>query len=268
MTRSQVTASTTAGRADATVLAVVRTADVLTYLARSPSRLVGVTEIAGAVGTSKAVVFRILTSLLDRGYVGYDEGTRRYFLGPQSLLLGLAAVERHDMRSLAHELLAEMSAATSETTTLSIRSGWERIYIDQVTPDRDIKMVVPIGRPFPLHAGSSSKAFLAFLPPAEQDRYFLEVRSRERLTPRTAVDESALRAEVALIRSRGFASSRGERQADAASVAAPVLDGGGGPAAVISVCGPIERFDLCAEHAVTLLLEATRLLSRQLAYTG
>jgi hypothetical protein len=57
-------------RSDSTLLSVVRTADVLSYMARSPLRLVGVTDIAAAVGTSKVVVFRILTSLLERGYVG------------------------------------------------------------------------------------------------------------------------------------------------------------------------------------------------------
>lgn len=255
-------------RSEATVLSVIRTADVLSYIARSPSRLVGVTDIAAAVGTSKAVVFRILTSLLERGYVGYDRSTRRYFLGPQALLLGVAALERSDLRSLAHEPLAGLSRATSETATLSVRNGWERIYIDQVTPDRDVKMVVPIGRPFPLHAGSSSKAFLAFLPPAEQDRYFREVRHREQLTDRTLTSEPDLRQELEEVRARGFASSRGERQADAASVAAPVMDRDGLPAGVISVCGPIERFGPCADQAATLLLEATRLLSRQFASTG
>lgn len=255
-------------RAEATVLAVVRTADVLTYMARSPSRLAGVTDIATAIGTSKAVVFRILSSLLDRDYVGYDQATRRYFLGPQALLVGLAALQRHDLRSLAHGPLVDISRATSETATLSVRNGWERIYVDQVTPDRDIKMVVPIGRPFPLHAGSSSKAFLAFLPPAEQDRYFREVRARDRLTPRTLVDEQAVRQELAAIRARGFAASQGERQVDAASIAAPVIDQAGLPAAVVSVCGPIDRFGPRAGEAVSLLLEATDLLSRQLAYTG
>lgn len=57
-------------RSEATVLSVVRTADVLSYEPLSPSQLVGMTDIAAAVGTSKAVVFRILTSLLERGYVG------------------------------------------------------------------------------------------------------------------------------------------------------------------------------------------------------
>ena len=261
-------AGSAAPRPESTVLAVVRTADVLTYMARSPSRLAGVTDIAAGIGTSKAVVFRILSSLLDRDYVGYDQATRRYFLGPQALLVGLAALQRHDLRSLAHGPLADISRATSETATLSVRNGWERIYVDQVTPDRDIKMVVPIGRPFPLHAGSSSKAFLAFLPPAEQDRYFREVRSRDRLTPRTLVDELPLREELAAIRARGFAASQGERQADAASIAAPVVDEAGLPAAVVSVCGPIHRFGPRAAEAVSLLLDATDLLSRQLAYTG
>jgi Transcriptional regulator len=227
-----------------------------------------VTEIAAALGTSKAVVFRILSSLRARGYVDYDQHARRYFLGHQALLLGLAALQRHDLRSLAHELLIDISATTSETATLSIRNGWERIYIDQVTPDRDIKMVVPLGRPFPLHAGSSSKAFLAFLPTAEQDRFFVEIGDRVPLTAHTLVDEPALRRELRAIRERGFAASRGERQPDAASVAAPVLDRAGQPVAVISVCGPINRFAQCADAAVARLLRATELASQRLASTG
>ena len=39
--------------------------------------------------------------------------------------------------------------------------GVERIYVDQVTPSREVKMTVQVGASFPLHAGSSSKAFLA-----------------------------------------------------------------------------------------------------------
>jgi DNA-binding IclR family transcriptional regulator len=72
-----------------------------------------------------------------------------------------------------------------------------------------------------------------------------------------------LRSELEEIRAAGFASSWGERQQGAASVAAPVFDAGGAPAAVISVCGPIERFEARRENAIRLLLEETRLLSGQ-----
>jgi IclR family transcriptional regulator, acetate operon repressor len=236
---------------------------VLSYLAEAPPRPVGVTEIAGALGLSKAVVFRILASLRDRGYVEFHSRTRRYLLGPRSLALGMAYLERADVRQPVHDALVTLSARSHETATLSFRTGWQRIYVDQVLPADDIKMVVPIGRLFPLHAGASSKAFLAFLPEDERERFFAENRRLPALTDRTVVNPRALRAELEQIRADGFAASRGERQPGAASVAAPVLDSQGHPAAVISVCGPLERFEARRDEATELLLAETARLSRQ-----
>ena len=64
----------------APVTGVLRTADVLSYLAQTPGRPAGVTEIATELGLSKAVVFRILVSLQNRGYVESDAASRRYLL--------------------------------------------------------------------------------------------------------------------------------------------------------------------------------------------
>ncbi|HZE04047.1 MAG TPA: helix-turn-helix domain-containing protein, partial [Solirubrobacteraceae bacterium] len=117
-----------------TVAAVVRTADVLTFLAQAPPRPVGVTEIANGLGLSKAVVFRILASLQDRGYVEFDARSRRYLLGPKSLALGMAYLERTETRRSVHDALVTLSARTEETATLSLRTGWQRMYVDQVLP--------------------------------------------------------------------------------------------------------------------------------------
>ena len=228
-----------------------------------PPRPIGVTEIATGLGLSKAVVYRILASLQDRGYVEFDAATRRYLLGPKCLALGTAYQERTDTRRSVHDALVTLSARSEETATLSLRTGWERMYVDQILPPDDIKMVVPIGRLFPLHAGASSKAFLAFLPEAARERFFAEHPRLPRLTDHTVTDPGALRAELEEIRGAGFASSRGERQHGAASVAAPILGVGGTPTAVISVCGPIERFESRREDAARMLLEETTLLSQQ-----
>ena len=251
------------GASAGTVTAVVRTADVLTFLAQAPPRPVGVTEIANGLGLSKAVVFRILASLQDRGYVEFDEQSRRYLLGPKCLALGMAYLERTDTRRSVHDALVTLSARSEETATMSLRTGWERMYVDQILPPDDIKMVVPIGRLFPLHAGASSKAFLAFLPEAERERFFAAHARLPALTERTVIDADTLRAELQEIRAAGYATSLGERQQGAASVAAPILDRSGTPAAVISVCGPIERFEARREDAARMLLEETTALSQQ-----
>lgn len=248
-----------------TITTVDRATEVLTLFTRKPQPTLGVTEIANELGLSKAAVHRLLTTLAAKGYIRVDPESRRYALGPTVLSLGLAYLERIDIRRLALPVMRELSAATNETSTLSIRSGWTRVYVDQVTPPREVKMSVQLGQPFPLHAGSSSKAFLAYLDKEEQESY-LTGGPLERLTDATIVEVAALRAELAEIRQFGFARSFGERQAGAASVAAPARDHRGYPVASISVCGPIERFRDHIDTAAELLLAATADLSRQLGH--
>jgi DNA-binding IclR family transcriptional regulator len=253
------------GVAAQTVATVERAADVLLHFARATSPTLGVTEIADDLGMSKAAVHRILASLRSRGLIAVDPETRRYTLGPMAMALGLAYLDRLDVRALAAPELGALSRATEETATLSIRTGDTRVYVDQVTPSREVIMSVSVGVPFPLHAGGSSKAFLAFLPEDEIEDYLS--RPLAALTPATVTDRRKLRRELAAIRRRGWAQSVAERQPGAASVAAPVLDHSGRPVAVISVCGPAERFAAEVDRCVERLLATTERLSARMGHT-
>lgn len=247
-----------------TVATVERAADVLLHFARSTSPTLGVTEIAEDLGLSKAAVHRILASLRGRGLIDLDETTRRYSLGPMAMTLGLSYLARVDVRRLAAPELRVLSAETNETATLSLRTGDTRVYVDQITPPREVIMSVSIGVPFPLHAGASSRAFLAFLPEEQVEAYLS--RTLAPVTSRTLTDVDRLQETLAAVRRRGWAQSSGERQSGAASVAAPVFDHLGQPAAVISVCGPAERFDVEAESCAEHLLAVTARLSRKMGY--
>ena len=88
------------------------------------------------------------------------------------------------------------------------------------------------------------------------------------VTEKTITNSDQLRSELAEIRQRGFASSFGERQAGAASIAAPVFDHTGAPAAVISICGPADRFKDEIDDCVPLLLAATARVSRRLGFSA
>lgn len=249
-----------------TIVAIERAADVLALFADADESTLGVTEIASALGLSKAVVYRILSSFRVKGFVDLDDASRRYSLGPRALDLGMAYMNRTQIRSLARPEMERLCRETGETATLSLRTGWTRVYVDQVTPDRDIKMEVRLGQHAPLHAGGSSKAFLAFLDPTEQEEYL--ARPLERVTPRTITASRALRKELKEIRERGYAMSFGERMEGAGSVAAPVLGYDARPVAVMSVCGPVERFRDEAEDAAARLVDVTSALSRQMGRRG
>ena len=246
---------------------VERALDVLRCFGRSGQMTLGVTEIADELGLSKAVVHRTLSAFRSRGFLEIEESTHRYRLGPEIVLLGLRYLDQIDVRSLGRQTLNDLVAATNETATLSVRVGQTRVYIDQVTPNRDVKMVVQLGEPFPLHAGASSKALLAFLPEDYREEY-LAAGSLSAMTPHTITDPGRLREELEAIRAAGFAVSFSERDASAGSVAAPVFGHEGAPLGVISVSGPVERFRAEAQSASKALLAAVNDLSRRLGYRG
>jgi DNA-binding IclR family transcriptional regulator len=126
-------------------------------------------------------------------------------------------------------------------------------------------MVIQLGGAYPLHAGASSKALLASLPPEEIQTFFATQRL-DPVTDRTITDPDALAGELELIRARGYAVSSGERQAGAASVAAPVLGRGGHLLAVISVCGPQDRFEPLTGRYAEMLLAAIVELSATIGH--
>ena len=251
----------------ATIATVERAADVLLHFVAASKPTLGVTEIAEELGLSKAAVHRVLASLRSRDLIELDEETRRYSLGLAAMKLGLTYLDRIDVRRVAHPFLMELSERTNETATLSIRAGSRRIYVDQITPPREVIMSISLGTPYPLHAGASSRAFLAYLTDRELADYLQDV-PLESLTPGTITDAEALRADLAQVRSQGYARSTAERKSGAASVAAPVFGHEGKPVAVISVCGPLERFSAEFDNCRDTLLEITRRLSEKCGWIG
>jgi IclR family acetate operon transcriptional repressor len=247
------------------IAAVERAMDVLLLFGRTSRPDLGITEIATELGITKAAVHRILTALRSRELITLDTATRRYALGHAAIGLGRAYLARTDVRAMAAPELRELSRLTGETATLSIRRGDTRMYLDQVVPNQELRMEVSLGIPYPLHAGSSSKAFLAFLDESEVDGY-LRRHPLKALTDKTITTKTALRKELAAVRKRGYAISYGERQEGAASIAAPILDHDGHVIATVSVSGPITRFKPRLTESAPHLLEAAARVSAQLGY--
>ncbi|WP_216893900.1 IclR family transcriptional regulator [Nocardia alni] len=246
--------------------AAARVADVLLLFTDGPSRL-GVSGIARDLGLSKAVVHRILQSLATRGMVVLDPESRQYRLGPAATALGARAFRESDLRASALDLLRALRDETGETATLTALVPDGRIYLDQVEGTHEIKMTVELGRRFPLHAGSSGKCMLAFLP--EETRRRTLAGPLTALTSNTVTDPDDLEAELTLVRELGFARSGGERQADAGSVAAPVFGMTGEVIGSISVCGPRYRVtEEFVEKIAPQLVDTAEHISRRMGHRG
>ena len=245
-----------------------RALQVVYAVAASREPDVGVSELARSLGLSKAVVHRIVRSLVAGGFFSFDERTRRYRLGPSAVSVGLAALAQMEVPKVAQPHLERLVGLTKETATLSGRYGYERMYLMQVPSPQEIRMSVQLGVLYPLYAGGSSKAILAALDPDDIRRY-LQSAKLTALTGATIHDAATLAAELEVIRQRGYSISFGERQGDAASVAAPIFDATGRVYGSTSVCGPISRLGPeMIETFGPLVRDVAGDISRELGYLG
>jgi len=242
--------------------AVSRALEVLDILAKYEEPTIGVSQLARLTGMSRAGAYRMLMSLRAGGFVEYHPDTARYGLGVGALRIGNAYQRRNGLVQIASGALRRLAEASGETSTVSARRQRHRVYLDQIVPPNELNVTIRIGVPFPLHAGASSKAILAFLAEDEIAAYL--AADLEPVTPQTIVDAGALRAQLADIRRQGFAMSEQERQIGAASVAAPILARGGVVIGALSVTGPVSRMgkDKPGEVARQVVAEARELSAK------
>ncbi len=196
-----------------------------------------VAGLALRCGLNRATAWRLLGTLEAHGLVDRDPATQRYSVGfAVSRLAASAGVDGLVRR--AHPVLVRLSERTGETADLAVARPLGLTYVDEVAPP-SVLAANWLGRQVPLHATSSGKALLAWLPDAEVSA-LLEQRLT-RYTPSTLTSLKALRLDLAQTRERGYGFCVGELEPTLNGVSAPVLDGAGRPVAVLSVWGPHDR---------------------------
>jgi IclR family acetate operon transcriptional repressor len=243
------------------VEATVRAVAILDALAEGGE--LGTTDLARRTEITASTVSRQLGTLVRLGLVEHIPSTGRYRLGIRVLGLANAVLGRLNLRDLARPHLEELVHAVGETATLSIPGDGDAITVDFVPTDRYLQGVTRLGRPSVGHASSAGKVLLAFgdvpLPRGRLMAY----------TPRTITDAAALAAEVARVRSDGFAEAVEEREVGLSAIAAPVWGAGRTLAAIVALQGPSSRFDDEARRtAVPLLLTCTGRISAALGWSG
>jgi IclR family acetate operon transcriptional repressor len=243
------------------VAAVERAFVVLDALADGGE--LGTNEIARRTGINASTVSRLLATLASARFVEHVPESGRYRLSLRLIELGNAVLGRLDLRALARRHLQALVQETGETATLSAPGEHDAITVDFAHSSSVVQSVAQLGRPSVGHATAAGKVMLAFGEvelPAEPFTAF---------TPRTITTRSALVAELELVRKRGFAAAREEREEGLAAIAAPVRDSSGELAGIIGVQGPASRFDARAgEAAVTRLLDHAVALSVELGWQG
>lgn len=212
----------------------------------------------------KSSLHELLTVLVERGYVAYEEASHLYTLGVRIWENGQAYLRHHELVGEAHVVMQGIVDVLNETVQLSVLDGIENVYLDKIDCSHPLRLQSEVGGRLPAHATGLGKVLLAHLAPEECTARFAG-RTLARYTPRTVSDLETLRSELSMVRVRGFAVDDQEYTPGLRCIAVPIHDAYGRVGAAMSVSLPVSRASIeqCAV-ALGRLAAASVELSRRL----
>jgi DNA-binding IclR family transcriptional regulator len=229
--------------APGSVRALDRGLTVLDLLASSTEGL-SAPELAERAQLSRATVYRLLTTLVARGYVATAAGTSRYWVGPAVDRWVLGHESRLTLSNLARPEMEHLAERTRESVGIHIRDGHRRIAIRKVEPpDQALRYVVPVGSPRAVVGGATGAVLL--LDHSRDDVADMLARcAADPRLDRSRLDADELWRRIEAARVDGFCQIVSETVEGIASVAAPVRISSGRIVAALVVSGPVPRFGI------------------------
>ncbi|PKU23684.1 IclR family transcriptional regulator [Telmatospirillum siberiense] len=186
--------------------------------------------LAKKTGLYKSMILRMAASLETCGFLWRDDNGL-FRLGPELWRLGSLYRRGFDLGRHIRPALRHLVEATSESASFYILEGDHRLCLYRENSPRAIRHHIDEGVRFPLDRGAGGQVLAAFSTPDDP--------------------------KAADIRAQGYYVSLGERDADVAAAAVPLIDAGGHLRGALSVSGLLSRFDDDARKNAIALLKKT-----------
>jgi len=228
---------------------------LLLMFGRSPT--VRLSDARAELGVAQSTAHRLMAMLVYYGFVRQDPASRAYVAGQALVDVGLSVVRSMDIRSVARDLLEELSATSQETVHLAQLEGTDVRFLDAVECDRALRVTARTGRLLPAYATSIGKALLAQLDTEALHGLHPSEEFTELPTEKTLRTRTALEAELVAVRRRGYATNTSESEDGIGSVGVAVVHPTRGPVAALSVAAPVHRIPAATAREFAKLLQET-----------
>ena len=211
-------------------------------------------ELSEASGLARSTTSRLLAALESNRLLERCS-TGSYIGGPLFVLYAARHDRNAEMARLARPMLEAIGESTGETVHLAVANGGQVAHIAQVDATYLLGARDWTDVEVPAHCSALGKVLLAW------DVLELPAGRLESITHRTLTSRADLEADLALVRSRGFAVTRDELEIGLAGVAAPVFGADRAVVATVGISGPTARLEDRVDHLGRLLKDQTEALS-------
>ena len=197
-----------------------------------------VVDLCRAAGLKRATVYRLLTTLVDSGYVS-AHGRFRYIAGPR-LAEHAQRVVPSDFAGRLQPVLARVSAACGDAAFAIMREGPASHCIARQVGTHPVQvLVIQVGTRQPLGVGAAGLALLAALP--DEDVAAAIAANSPALGRYGSMTPDRMEIMVRATRERGWSVIGNHATHGVLAVGMAVRGSDGAPVAAISVASTIDR---------------------------
>ncbi len=225
-------------------------------------------ELCTELRLHKSTVHRLMMVLEQHRLVVKNPETGRYRLGLKLFELGSKALDGIDLRGRARPYLDRLQQRFGETVFFCILDDGQVFYVEKVESQQSVRTACTVGSRAPAYCTAVGKAMLAELSDAEVST-IVRRWGLKAVTPNTITTAAALKSELRIVRSRGYAIDDEEKEQGLRCVSAAVRGHSGKLFAAMSISGP--AFRMTKERIPEVgqaVMRAANELSAELGYEG
>lgn len=206
-------------------------------------RPVRFSELLARSELPKATLYRLVQSLTGLGMLRYDEDRQTYAPGLRLVRLAHAAWRQSSLAPIARPFLDRLARDVGETVHLAQMDAGQVLYVDKRNAAEPVEMFSQAGKIGPGYCTGVGKAMMAFLEPEAQQRAVGQ-QAYYAHTAHTITEPEAMLAELALIRTAGFAFDREEHEPGIICIARPIIGSNNRMIGAVSVTTTTNRKSL------------------------
>ena len=217
-----------------------RALDILEVFLEIEDDNIRLSELARLSGLNRATVNRIVSDLVDRGYLNQPKPRGRYYLGTKFIRFNHLIMQKRKLEQVAPPHLTKLAESVEDCVLLTVLDGEQTLVTDVIGSQHLLRIALEVGVRIPLYCTGQGKAILAGMTEAELDQYLSKV-TLKRLTEYPITDPNELKAHLIMVAKEGVAYDDEDQFIGIRNVAAGIMKADGKVIAAVGVIGPSVR---------------------------
>ena len=197
-------------------------------------------EIAKLSGFNKTTVFRILTDMVEYGYIQQKNKGEDYRLGTKFFDFCGFIKSNMKIREVCIPFLVQLGRKVEEACALALWDGTKAVISETFHASQPLRVVPDEGNSLPLHCTAPGKMILANMIKDKRSK-FLSGNSLKAFTSNSITDLKDLMKHLDIIKREGVALEYDEYAIGISGVAAPIKDISAETIGSIGFVGPSAR---------------------------